>query len=184
MQIKLDRHNAGLKFNYCRRFDPPNFSLPSTFKFFSSIWNIYFGWTNPHPRNQEQIGIQAWRSLLDFLYEYLLYAYQYLLLGFYPDEQILILATKSKLEYRHEYLAISSIWNIYSMPSAYQYLLLSLYLDEQILIFASQSKLEYRHDDLCFTFYMHIYSMPTKTGCWVVSGFRMNKSSFSHPGAN
>ncbi len=32
MQINLDRHNAGLKYNYCLRFDPPNFSLPSTFK--------------------------------------------------------------------------------------------------------------------------------------------------------
>jgi hypothetical protein len=27
----FDRHNAGLTFNYCLRFDPPNFSLPSTF---------------------------------------------------------------------------------------------------------------------------------------------------------
>jgi hypothetical protein len=30
--INFDRHNAGLKFNYCLRFDPPNFSLPSTLK--------------------------------------------------------------------------------------------------------------------------------------------------------
>jgi hypothetical protein len=32
LQINLDRHNAGLKFDYCLRFDPPHFSLPSTFK--------------------------------------------------------------------------------------------------------------------------------------------------------
>jgi hypothetical protein len=31
-KITLDRHNAGLKFNCCLRFGPPNFSLPSTFK--------------------------------------------------------------------------------------------------------------------------------------------------------
>ncbi len=30
-KITLDRHNAGLKFNCCLRFGPPNFSLPSTF---------------------------------------------------------------------------------------------------------------------------------------------------------
>jgi hypothetical protein len=30
-QISLDRHNAGLKFNCCLRFDPRNFLLPSTF---------------------------------------------------------------------------------------------------------------------------------------------------------
>jgi hypothetical protein len=30
-QISLNRHNAGLKFNYCLRFDPCHFSLPSTF---------------------------------------------------------------------------------------------------------------------------------------------------------
>jgi hypothetical protein len=29
---KLDRHNAGLKFNYCLRFDPRHFSLLSTCK--------------------------------------------------------------------------------------------------------------------------------------------------------
>ncbi len=28
---KPDRHNAGLKFNYCLRFDPSHFSLPYTF---------------------------------------------------------------------------------------------------------------------------------------------------------
>jgi hypothetical protein len=28
LQINFDRHNAGLKFNYCLRFDLPNFSLP------------------------------------------------------------------------------------------------------------------------------------------------------------
>jgi hypothetical protein len=32
LQINFDRHNAGLKFIYCLRFDLPNFSLPSTFK--------------------------------------------------------------------------------------------------------------------------------------------------------
>ncbi len=32
LQISLDRHNAGLKFNYCLRFDPHHFSLPSTLK--------------------------------------------------------------------------------------------------------------------------------------------------------
>jgi hypothetical protein len=32
LQISLDRHNAGLKFNYCLRFDPHHFSLPSTYK--------------------------------------------------------------------------------------------------------------------------------------------------------
>ncbi len=32
LQINFGRHNAGLKFNYCLRFDLPNFSLPSTFK--------------------------------------------------------------------------------------------------------------------------------------------------------
>jgi hypothetical protein len=32
LQISLDRHNAGLNFNYCLRFDPHHFSLPSTFK--------------------------------------------------------------------------------------------------------------------------------------------------------
>jgi hypothetical protein len=32
LKINFDRHNAGLTFNYCLRFDPPNFSLPSTFK--------------------------------------------------------------------------------------------------------------------------------------------------------
>ncbi len=31
--INFDSHNAGLKFNYCLRFDPPNFSLPSTCKY-------------------------------------------------------------------------------------------------------------------------------------------------------
>jgi hypothetical protein len=29
--MNFDRHNAGLQFNYCLCFDPPNFSLPSTF---------------------------------------------------------------------------------------------------------------------------------------------------------
>jgi hypothetical protein len=32
LQISLDHHNARLKFNYCLRFDPCHFSLPSTFK--------------------------------------------------------------------------------------------------------------------------------------------------------
>jgi hypothetical protein len=32
LQINFNRHNAGLTFNYCPHFDPPNFSLPSTFK--------------------------------------------------------------------------------------------------------------------------------------------------------
>jgi hypothetical protein len=32
LQINFDRHNAGLTFNYCLRFDPPNYSFPSTFK--------------------------------------------------------------------------------------------------------------------------------------------------------
>ncbi len=31
LQISMDRHNSGLKFNYCLRFDPHHFSLPSTF---------------------------------------------------------------------------------------------------------------------------------------------------------
>jgi hypothetical protein len=30
-QISLGCHNAGLKFNYCLRFDPRKFLLPSTF---------------------------------------------------------------------------------------------------------------------------------------------------------
>jgi hypothetical protein len=38
LQINFDCHNAGLTFNYCLRFDPPNFSLPSTFKTDFSIW--------------------------------------------------------------------------------------------------------------------------------------------------
>jgi hypothetical protein len=32
LQITLDRHNAILNLNYCPLPDPPNFSLPSTFK--------------------------------------------------------------------------------------------------------------------------------------------------------
>jgi hypothetical protein len=32
LQITLDRHNARQKLNYCILPDPPNFSLPSTFK--------------------------------------------------------------------------------------------------------------------------------------------------------
>jgi hypothetical protein len=36
LQITLDRHNAILKLNYWPLPDPPNFSLPSTFK--PSLW--------------------------------------------------------------------------------------------------------------------------------------------------
>jgi hypothetical protein len=32
LQITLHRHNARLKLNYCPLSDPPNCSLPSTFK--------------------------------------------------------------------------------------------------------------------------------------------------------
>jgi hypothetical protein len=39
---KLHRHNAGLKFSYCLRFDLPNFSLPSTFKcFLTSVCQLF-----------------------------------------------------------------------------------------------------------------------------------------------
>jgi hypothetical protein len=55
------------------------------------------GWTSPHSRIPEPIRIQAWRPLLYVLYEYLLYAYQYLLLSLYPDEQILILASPAQV---------------------------------------------------------------------------------------
>jgi hypothetical protein len=36
-KITLDRHNAGLKFNCCLSFGPPNFSLPSTFKWIERL---------------------------------------------------------------------------------------------------------------------------------------------------
>jgi hypothetical protein len=37
VQINLDRHNHRLKFNYCLLFDPPLFSLLSTFNKCHSI---------------------------------------------------------------------------------------------------------------------------------------------------
>ena len=43
LQINLDHHNSGLKFNYFLRFDRPNFSLPSTFKVKSS-WYCRHYW--------------------------------------------------------------------------------------------------------------------------------------------
>jgi hypothetical protein len=39
-QINFDRHNAGLKFNYCLRFDPRHFSLLSTFKIYSNTASV------------------------------------------------------------------------------------------------------------------------------------------------
>jgi hypothetical protein len=51
-KITPDRHNAGLKFNCCLRFGPPNFSLPSTFNAdpgFGIFLTRDPGWKNSNP---------------------------------------------------------------------------------------------------------------------------------------
>jgi hypothetical protein len=81
--------------------------------------------------------------------KYLLYAFQNRPLSLYPDEQILVLASQSKLEFmynRHD--DHCEVFCEKCLLCAYQY------LDEQILVLASHSKLEYNHDDLCFMFDM------------------------------
>ncbi len=54
------------------------------------------------------------------------------------DEQILILAVQSKLEYKHDDLCFT--FYIKYLFYAYQYLLLGLYPDEQVLILTSPAQ--------------------------------------------
>jgi hypothetical protein len=74
-----------------------------------SAAGLVSGWTNPHPHIPEQIEILTCWRLPSFLSKYLLYAYQYLLLGLYPDEQILILTSPAQVHVGESVYSLAEI---------------------------------------------------------------------------